>query len=108
MGAEAFRATCNQTRAVDERGTGHGELDLATICDSIEEADEVRFIACEAGICGGRADLRYADWAAGEGCEQQARYEVAVACEVERLLEGFVDGHAGRCGRRRLVSCAGE
>lgn len=50
-------------------------------------------MACEAGVGRGRANLRYANWSAGEGGKEEARYQVAMAGEVKRLLERFVEGH---------------
>jgi hypothetical protein len=69
-------------------------LDLCAICYGVEEPDEVCFVPCEAGVCGRGADLRYAEWAAGEGGEEEACGELAVAGE---LYEGLV-GVGGHCG----------
>ena len=95
VGAQAFCTTSNETRAVDQRCASHAELDLTAVCDGIEEANEICLGARKAWVGGRGADLRYADWSTGEGCEEEARDQVAVACEVQRLLERFVDGHDG-------------
>lgn len=94
--AEAFCAAGDEARSVDEGGARHRELDLRAVCDGIEEADEVCLGGCETWACGRGADLGDADWAAGEGGEEEPRGEVAVAFELKQRLNGFV-GHS--CGR---------
>lgn len=94
--AEAFCGAGDEAGAEHERGACHTELDLRAICDGVEEPDEVCFVPCEARVSGCGADLRDADGAAGEGCEEEACGEVTVARELYEGLGRFVGGHFER------------
>jgi len=91
--AKAFCGAGDEAGAEYKRGARHAELDLGAICDGVEEPDEVCFVSCEARVGGCGADLGDADGTAGEGCEDEAGGEVAVAGELDEGLGGFVGGH---------------
>jgi hypothetical protein len=106
--AEALSAAGDEAGAVHECRAGHAELDLRAICDRVEEPDEVCFMAREAWVGGGGADLRYADRSACESCEEETCGEVTVARELEERLVRFERGHFGRgVGEDRRVGCVG-
>jgi hypothetical protein len=71
-------------------------LNLGSICDGIEKANEVCFVGSETWACGRRTDFGDADGAAGEGGHEEPRGQVAVALELEEGLDGFV-GHGYGC-----------
>lgn len=106
--AEPFCGSCDETGSVHERGACHAELDLRSICDSVEEADEVCFVSSEAWVGGCGADLRDADRTAGESREKETAGQVTVAGELDESLVGVVGCHGGRVFADCVGRCEGS
>lgn len=107
--AESFCGAGDETRAVHECGTRHAELDLRAIGYGVEKADEVCFVPCETWVRRGGADLRYADGAAGQSCEEETAGEMSVAGKLHEGLVGVVCCHGwGRVSRLEWVGVKDE
>lgn len=71
----------DESRFVQERGTGYGDFEVRAIGDGIEETEEGGFGGGKTRVEGGGADGGDEDGGAGKGCEEEAVAEVGVSCE---------------------------
>ena len=94
-GSQTFCTACDETGPVHKCCARHRELNLCAIRDGVEETNEVRFVWRKTGTCRGRSDFGYANRAAGECGEQQARCEVPMPLKLEEALHRFVSHLSG-------------